>query len=253
MDRDDHGSAAGPFITITALDASAVVRHGFTTRRGGLGCRTSGFRSPDDWDAVAEAFGIARDRVVTVHQVHGDDIIAVDSRNFRDIGPMHADGLFTSVRGIAVGVETADCVPVLLFDPGTPAVAAVHAGWRGTVKKIAEKAVRAMQHRFGSDPVRMIAGIGPAIGPECYEVDEPVMGPVREAFPFWKEVAAARGNGRFSLDLVNLNRLALVQAGLKELNVHAVGLCTSCRRDLFYSFRAEGRTGRMLSAIMLKP
>ncbi len=241
------------FLTITALEQQGDIRHAFTTRRDALGARTGGFRSPDDWNVVAAAFGIEPDRVVTVNQVHGDEVIVVERGNFRDVRRMQADGLVTAERGIAVGVETADCVPVLLFDPAAPAVAAVHAGWRSTVKKIVEKAVRALQHRFGSDPSRMVAAIGPAIGPECYEVDEPVMGPMREAFPFWRDAASARGNGRWSLDLAKMNRLELLRTGLKERNVHAVALCTSCRRDLFYSFRAEGRTGRMLSAIMIKP
>ena len=217
-----------------------------------MGARTGGIKMPGDWNRVADVLNIAHDRIVTVQQVHGDDIVVADSTNYRDVGSLHADGLVTAEHGIAVGVETADCVPVLLVDPGTPAVAAVHAGWRSTVKKICEKAVRTLQHHYGSDPSRVIAAIGPAIGPECYEVDEPVMGSVREAFSFWKEAAVARGNGRFSLDLVKLNRLALVQAGIKERNVHGLGLCTSCRRDLFYSFRAEGRTGRMLSVVMIR-
>ncbi len=240
------------YLTIPALDAVAAIRHAFTTRRGGLGERTGGMRSPDDWNAVAEAFAIDRDRLVTVHQVHGDDVLVVRKGNYRDVRKLQADGLVTAEPGIAVGVETADCVPVLLLDPGGPAVAAVHAGWRSTVKKIVQKAVWTLQHGFGSDPSRMIAAIGPAIGPECYEVDEPVMGPVRATFPFWKEATASRGAGRWSLDLAKLNRLELMQAGLKERNVHAVGMCTSCRRDQFYSFRAEGRTGRMLSVIMIR-
>jgi hypothetical protein len=109
-----------------------------------------------------------------------------------------------------------------------------------------------MHEEFGSEPVQLIAAIGPAIGPECYEVDEVVMGPVKEAFSFWKEVSTLRGNDRWSLDLVTANKLELLQIGLAEKNVHALGLCTSCRRDLFYSYRAEGRTGRMLSVIMIK-
>jgi YfiH family protein len=209
-------------------------------------------RSRGDWKDVAGAFGIPGDRVVTVNQVHGDDVVVVDEGNYRETAQVHADALVTGERGIAIGVETADCVPILLLDPVVPAIAAVHAGWRSTVQKIVQKAVRTMQHRFGSDPSRMIAAIGPAIGPECYEVDEPVMGPVRTTFAFWEEVAAPRANGRWSLDLVKLNRLELVQAGLAEGNVHAAGMCTACRLDLFYSFRAEGRTGRMLSVIMLK-
>jgi copper oxidase (laccase) domain-containing protein len=108
-----------------------------------------------------------------------------------------------------------------------------------------------MQAGFKAEPSRMIAAIGPAIGPECYEVDEPVMGPMREAFPFWKKVAVSRGTGKWGLDLVSLNQLELMQIGLAENNIHSLGLCTSCRGDLFYSFRAEGRTGRMLSVVML--
>jgi hypothetical protein len=242
-----------PFLTLPELEKLDGIRHAFTTRSGGLGGRNAGIRTPDDWKSVAGAFGVSLDRVITVRQVHGDDIVKVTGNNRRDMQAAHADAMVTDARGIAVGVETADCVPVLLFDPKTPAVAAVHAGWRSTVKKIVQKAVFRMQHEYGSDPSRMVAAIGPAIGPECYEVDEPVMGPVRETFSFWKEVASPRGNGRWSLDLAKANRLELVQAGLSEHNVHSLGMCTSCRGDLFYSYRAEGRTGRMLSVIMLKP
>lgn len=227
--------------------------HAFTTRKGGLGARIGGARHPDDWKAVASAFGVCIDRVVTVEQVHGENIVTVDDLNVLDVRNIRADALITDVPGIAIGVETADCVPVLLFDPKKPAVAAVHAGWKSTVKKIVQKTVHRMHEEFGSEPARLIAAIGPAIGPECYEVDEPVMGRVREAFSFWSEVSTPRGNDRWNLDLVKANKLELLQIGLAEKNVHALGLCTSCRRDLFYSFRAEGRTGRMLSVIMLKP
>jgi YfiH family protein len=240
------------YLAVPALEAERAVRHAFTTRRGGLGARGE-FRTPADWQAVADAFAIGVDRLVTVRQVHGDDVVAVSERNYRDMRSRQADALVTNAPGIAVGVETADCVPVLLFDPRCPAVAAVHAGWRSTVKQIVRKTVRAMQHEYGSDPSQTIAAIGPAIGPECYEVDEPVMGPVREAFPFWRGIAASRGSDRWSLDLVGTNRTELVQAGIRERNIHTLGMCTSCRRDLFYSYRAEGRTGRMLSVIMIRP
>jgi YfiH family protein len=245
--RDDE------FVSIPALDKVPGMVHAFTTRRGGLGARNDGIKQPDDWTAVSQALGICIDRVVTVDQVHGENIVTVDDLNFRDVRTVHADALMTAVPGVAIGIETADCVPVLLFDPQRPAAAAVHAGWKSTVKKIVQKAVHRMHEEFGSEPARLIAAIGPAIGPECYEVDEPVMGRVRDAFSFWSEVSAPRGNGRWSLDLVKANKLELLQIGLAEQNVHALGLCTSCRRDLFYSFRAEGRTGRMLSVIMIKP
>lgn len=240
------------FITIDALNKSGLVLHAFTTRQNGLGNRNKGIKTADDWNPVAEAFGISAERVVTVNQVHGETVVRVDALDYRGARAAHADAIITNEPGIAVGVETADCVPVLLFDPVKPAVAAVHAGWRSTVKKIVQKAINRMSEEFGSDPARMIAAIGPAIGPECYEVDEPVMGPVKEAFSFWKNVTTPRGGDRWNLDLVKANKMELMQIGLAEKNIHSIGMCTSCRRDLFYSFRAEGRTGRMLSVIMIK-
>lgn len=241
------------FVSIPALDTETRILHAFTTRQGGLGARSDGSRHPDDWSAVASAFGVSLDRVVTVNQVHGENIVTVDDLNVREVRTVHADAMITAVPGIAIGIETADCVPVLLFDPMKPAVAAVHAGWRSTAKKIVQKAIHRMHEEFGSEPAQLIAAIGPAIGPECYEVDEPVMGPVREAFSFWKDVSTPRGNDRWGLDLVRANTIELMQVGLQEKNIHSLGMCTSCRKDLFYSFRAEGTTGRMLSVIMIRP
>ncbi len=246
------GTEGKAFLKLPALDTIDSISHAFTTRQGGLGARNSGIKSPDDWNAVAEAFGIVSGRLVTVNQAHGEAIVTVDARNYAGLRTAQADGLITKARGIAIGIETADCVPILLIDPVTPAIGAVHAGWRGTVRKLAQKTIRKMQSEFGADPSRMIAAFGPAIGPECYEVDEPVMGPVQRNFPFWKEVAVSRGKDKWGLDLVKLNHRELLQAGLAEQNVHSLGMCTSCRKDLFYSFRAEGRTGRMLSAVMIR-
>ncbi len=241
------------YISISALDKMDGIRHAFTTRQNGVGARRRSAGNTDDWHVVADAFGIHTYRVVTVNQVHGENIVKVDELNYRKVQEVHADAMITDVPGLAIGVETADCVPVLLFDPVRHAVAAVHAGWRSTVKKIVQKAINRMSEEFGSEPSRMIAAIGPAIGPECYEVDEPVMDPVKDAFSFWKDVTAPRGIDHWSLDLVKANRMELAQIGLDEKNIHAVEMCTSCRKDLFYSFRAEGKTGRMLSVIMLKP
>ncbi|HSQ77578.1 MAG TPA: peptidoglycan editing factor PgeF [Nitrospirota bacterium] len=241
------------YMNIPALERMGAIRHAFTTRANGLGRRNKGARMPDEWNVVAAAFGINTCRVVTVNQVHGENIVKVDELNYRNVRTVHADAMITDVPGLAIGVETADCVPVLLFDPAKSAVAAVHAGWRSTVKKIVQKAINRMSEEFGSEPSRMIAAIGPAIGPECYEVDEPVIGSVREAFSFWKEVTAPRAGDRWSLDLVKANRMELMQIGLLDKNIHSLGMCTSCRKDVFYSYRAEGSTGRMLSVIMIKP
>lgn len=240
------------YVTISALEQISAIKHAFTTRQNGLGQRRNGLKMPDDWNAVAETFNVSPDKVVTVNQVHGDTILVVDERNYQDIKRAEADAMVTNVPGIAIGIETADCVPVLLVDPVARVVAAIHAGWRSSVKQIVRKTALKMQQEYGVVPARMIAAIGPAIGPECYEIDEPVMRPVKEAFPFWKDVTVERSAGKWGLDLVKANRIELLQSGLEEKNIYSLGLCTSCRRDLFYSYRAEGRTGRMLSVIMLK-
>jgi YfiH family protein len=243
----------GISLAIPALDKLGIIEYAFTTRQNGLGARSQGIKTPDDWRPVAEAFGIDPERLVTVNQVHGETIVRVDISNYLAMRTVEADALITRVRRLAVGVETADCVPILIVDPATPSVAAVHAGWRSTVRRIVQKTVAAMQKEFGSDPRRVIAVIGPSIGPECYEVDEPVMRPLRESCSYWNEVATPRENGRWSLDLGKLSRLELVEAGLPEPNIYSFGICTCCTADLFYSFRREGRTGRMLSAIMIRP
>ncbi len=240
------------FLTIPEVEIQGLVSHIFTTRRNGLGSRSNGVKLPGDWNDVAGFFGVDPERIITVNQVHGDHVVTVDSLNYGRVRTMQADAMISRSPGIAIGVETADCVPILLVDPVTPAVAVIHAGWRSTVKKIVRKTVEKMKDEFGSDPAVLTAAVGPSIGPECYEVDEPVMGPVREAFPFWQEITGARCSGRWSLDLVKANTIELMQIGVRGYHIHSLGLCTSCRKDLFYSFRAEGRTGRMLSAVMIK-
>ncbi|MFA5073384.1 MAG: peptidoglycan editing factor PgeF [Nitrospirota bacterium] len=239
------------YLIISALEQTEVIHHAFTTRRNGLGARKNGVKATDDWNVIAKDFGIANDRLVTVEQIHGETIVTADERNYQTMKSVQADAMITNIPGIAIGVETADCVPVLLVDPALRAIAAIHAGWKSTVLNIVGKTVYRMQDTFGSDPSTIIAGIGPAIGPECYEVDEPVMTKVKQAFPFWDQIATEHGNGRWHLDLVKTTMKELAQTGIQEWNIHTIGLCTSCRRDLFYSFRAEGRTGRMLSVIML--
>ena len=243
------------YIRVPALEQMSKVLHAFTTRQDGLGARMNGMKDATDWHPVAEAFGIAYEQLITVDQVHGGTVITIDGTAppVAELRNIQADGMITDIRGHALGIETADCVPILLYDPGTPAIGAVHAGWKSTAKRVVEKAVQRMGKEYGADPRRMVAAIGPAVGPECYEVDDAVMGPVKEHFTFWREVASPRENGRWSLDLVKTNAMILVESGLSEKNIHSLGICTSCRKDLFYSFRAEGKTGRMLSVIMLKP
>jgi YfiH family protein len=154
-----------------------------------------------------------------------------------------ADALLTEAPGVAVAVFTADCVPLLLADPTGRAVAAVHAGWRGSAKCIAGVAAAALAETTGCRAESLVAAIGPHIGPCCYEVDEPVRVAVGEEEVF----SRSDRPGHYRLDLFELNRRQLVRAGLRSGAIERVAGCTACDATLFYSYRREGRTGRLLN------
>jgi YfiH family protein len=154
---------------------------------------------------------------------------------------------------VALTVSTADCLPILLVDRRRGPVAAIHAGWRGTVRRIVERAVQTLRDRYGSDPADCVAALGPAIRGCCYEVDAPVIDPLSRALPAWRDCARAVGGGRWHLDLAAANRRILEAAGIPPDAIHDAGLCTRCRRDLFYSYRDQGpRTGRMMNTILVQ-
>ena len=151
-----------------------------------------------------------------------------------------ADALLENTPGSVVAIKTADCIPILLADTRHRAVAAVHAGWRGTVARIAQRAIAQMHARFGSEPADLFAAIGPGIGACCYEV-----GP---------EVASQFGlEGRAHLDLTDVNRRQLIEAGIDRTRVYAAGLCTMCGAEDFHSFRRDREAaGRMYSFVGIR-
>jgi YfiH family protein len=191
--------------------------------------------------------------IISVKQVHGTEILTLDrpvrgSERFED----GCDALITNQRGVLLTVRTADCVPVLIADPMHQIVAAVHAGWRGTVADIVSKTILEMTKRFGSDPRAIRAAIGPSIGPCCYEVDVPVLDRVRSMGIEWQKAVKDRGPGKAMLDLRQLVRIQLHAAGVMPESVQSVDLCTACHPDLFYSYRREGAVlATMISGIML--
>jgi purine-nucleoside/S-methyl-5'-thioadenosine phosphorylase / adenosine deaminase len=207
--------------------------------------------------------------LVTLRQIHSDIICFVDSVPQE---PLSGDGLITSTPGLLLGIQTADCLPVILVDAKLRAVGVFHAGWRGTVKRIVEKGVGEMHHRFGSRPRDLKAAIGPGIQGCCYEVGEEVRvkfesqfeygvslfreikesDPVREKYPLLFLTARAPGHStlpkKIFLDLVEANRQQLLAAGVPAKSIEASPLCTSCRPDLLFSYRAEkGKTGRLMA------
>lgn len=193
-----------------------------------------------------EAVGLDYHRLTTCAQVHGSRVVQVTPElvgrgalSCQDTIP-DTDGLVTDLPGVPLMLFFADCVPILLADPVTGAIGLAHGGWRGTAGKIALKTVRLLQERFGVRPENLLAGLGPSIGPCCYEVDDKV----RDSFPGYEEFFTAKGGGKYWLDLWGVNQKQLREAGVGRISV--AGCCTSHNPELFCSYRAEkGRTGRM--------
>jgi YfiH family protein len=179
--------------------------------------------------------------VLMVRQVHGNRTLRVPPLT----PDAAADALLSLEPGTGVAVRTADCVPILLFEPGRRAVAAVHAGWRGSAARISEIAVREIALASGGRVADLIAVVGPHIGPCCYEVDEPV----REAISEGSVFAPSRRPGHYQLDLYALNRLQLVRAGVRPEQIERVGDCTACQVERFASYRRDGSPGRMVHYI----
>ncbi len=207
---------------------------------------------------MARAVGVPPGRLARLKQVHGTDAIVVggDARfaGDGDDGEWpRADIVMTDQPGMAVAVQVADCVPVLLADPVHGAVAAVHAGWRGAAAGVACRAVEEMRARFRSQPSELVAAIGPSIGPCCYQVGTDV----RDAFAAGSSAPQLDDwflpdpvHGKFRLDVPGAARDQLISAGVRPSNVGICRLCTSCHPALFYSYRREGAgTGRMAAVI----
>ncbi len=180
--------------------------------------------------------------IASCRQVHGDNVEIVET--VPKILPQ-ADAIVTAVPGIYPAVKTADCLPILLLDPVHRVAAAIHAGWRGTVLRISRKVLRIMKRRFGTSPADLLAGLGPAIGPCCYEVDEVVLEPFRQNVPQAEKFIVrveSENKSRPSLrvDLIGANRFELIQEGVSSRNIHSAKLCTFCNPALFFSYRRDG-------------
>lgn len=197
---------------------------------------------------LAAALGFDPARLVTSRQVHGDDVLIVDER-FQPDGPLaEADIQITDRPGWLLSLRFADCVPVLLYAPHRRVVAAVHAGWRGTARRAPARALEAMRDAYDVAPGEVLAGIGPSIGPCCYEVGPDVAAAFREFTGI-----LGTGADRQTLDLWEANRQILLAAGVPAAQIELARLCTRCRSDLFFSHRAQGYpAGRFAGAIGLR-
>jgi YfiH family protein len=234
--------------------------HAFSTRVGGT---TTAYGRNDDLNLGITAHdspssvhenrsrfldSVGPGTLVLAKQVHSALSIQVGSAGLPP--STEADGLMTNEPGVLVGIQTADCVPVLVADPVTRSIAAFHAGWRGTVQRTVEQGIAKMAAEFGSNPADLLAAIGPSIGACCYAVGDEVQGAFCKDFPYAQSLFSAERK----LDLKEANRRQLLDAGLGAENIAVVPDCTSCQPDRYFSHRAQqGLTGRMLSVIGLRP
>ena len=243
---------------------NAGFANGFSTRLGGVSAfpdgdlNLAGFNE-DSAENIYEnhrRFLAAFDgdyRLATVWQMHGSDIKLL--RSIEDIGDSeeNADAVISNIAGVLAGAKTADCVPVLVGDPKTGAYAAIHAGWRGTVRSIVSKTVSRMIAEYGTNPTNMIAAIGPAACGRNYEIGQDVIDEFAENFDGSNKYFTPTREGHALVDLHLANRDQLVGSGLKDENIFTAPFCTMERIDLFFSYRVEkkknGKTGRLLSVI----
>lgn len=264
----------GDLVRVTGWEKFAWLRAGFSTRQGGAsaaygdGEQNLGWTPEDDAPVVAEnrrrfvaaVWGSGAAELVTVRQVHGGAVRLVE----RGSGPLataegravlEGDGLITREEEMALGIQTADCVPILVADTRLRAVGAFHAGWRGTLQGIAALGVEAMRRDFGSRAGDLVAAVGPAIGPCCFAVGEEVRSQFERRYGDVGDLFPVRDGGQIFLDLWEANRRQLVEAGVRAEAISVVGECTSCTRlgdgrRRYFSHRAErGVTGRMMSVI----
>lgn len=241
----ERASRGVVYFTFPAFDAERGLVHAISSRLGGVSEQpyatlNLSLSVGDDPQRVrtnrrrfADAVGVSDEQVVPSRQVHGISVWQVT-----DSGepPCEADVLVTNVPNLFLSQRFADCVPIFLWDPDHHAAAAAHAGWRGTAAGVAGVAVEALQQRYGSQPSRLLAGIGPSIGPCCYEVGPEV------AVQFAKQpdcVRAGRDN-TVMLDLWELNRRALVASHVPDEWIEVARQCTRCLHATFFSHRADG-------------
>jgi polyphenol oxidase len=200
-------------------------------------------------DQLATALGIPADRLYFPHQVHTTKIVNVTSKTSRE-ELMDTDALITNQKGVGIAVMSADCVPILLYDKKNKAIAAVHSGWRGTVAHILEKTLHEMQTVFGTKGEDLIAGIGPSVSQDSYEVGEEVVNEVQKAFGNDSQLMIPQPQNKAKLDLWQANKLQLLNFGVPSLQIEISNLCTVKNNNNFFSAR-KGDSGRFAAGIVL--
>jgi len=261
-----NGNARISFLVFEPMERAGFI-NAFSTRNGGTsslpsGALNLGQGNNDDNENVAEnrrrflkAIGLEGTPLVTARQTHSTDRCLIETPEQAHGFQPDCDALTTKVTGILLGIQTADCLPVLIADPKSGAMAAVHAGWRGTAGRITERAVADLMLRHGANPRDCIAALGPAACGECYEVGDDVISRYKKEFGYWRALFSNfNKDGKAYLDVRAANVQQLKFCGLIEDRIHVTDYCTMHHSQFFFSHRREGTasavgTGRMLSVI----
>ena len=262
-----HFKNALAYLTFKEFEKLDFINHAFSTRLGGVSkgefnSMNMSFNRGDSDENVHEnyrrlcaAIGTDYDNLVASAQDHHTFVRRV-TKNERGIGIYRpkdiasVDGLITNETGVALVTYFADCTPVLFVDTKKHAVGACHAGWRGTVGRIAGITAQRMGEEFGSDPADIKAAIGPAISKCCYEVDEPVARQFIDLGLNTDKIVFPKGKDKYMIDLLETNKQILLSVGVKESNITVSDVCTRCNHDLIWSHRAEnGKRGGMCAII----
>ena len=258
-----------PYIQFKNLSATGIVKHGFSTRKGGVstGIFSSmnlNFKRGDDPDAVMEnyrrmaaALNMRVEDMVLSDQTHTTNVrvITEEDRGKGILRPQDysdVDGMITNVPGIVLVTSYADCVPLYFVDPVRKAIGLSHSGWKGTVGHIGQKTVWKMHEVYGSEPKDIVAAIGPSICQSCYEVSDDVAETFRANFTADEaaDILLDKGNGKYQLDLWKANWYVLTDAGILPEHLSVTDLCTACHPDLLWSHRKTNGQRGGLSAFL---
>ena len=258
-----------PYIQFKNLSATGIVKHGFSTRKGGVstGIFSSmnlNFKRGDDPDAVMEnyrrmaaALNMRVEDMVLSDQTHTTNVrvITEEDRGKGILKPQDysdVDGMITNVPGIVLVTSYADCVPLYFVDPVRKAIGLSHSGWKGTVGHIGQKTVWKMHEVYGSEPKDIVAAIGPSICQSCYEVSDDVAEAFRANFTADEaaDILLDKGNGTYQLDLWKANWYVLTDAGILPEHLSVTDLCTACHPDLLWSHRKTNGQRGGLSAFL---
>lgn len=255
-------------ITYNLLDKYKEIAHFCTSREGGVsvGNYASFNLSPFSGDnpenlsenskILSDKLGVGMDKIIIPYQTHGTEIREIDETFFelnseqKEAFLNGVDALITKLPSICISITTADCVPILFFDPVKKVIAAAHAGWRGTCGKIVEKTIHTFIEEFDCNPSDILVTIGPSISAEVYEVGKELVECFENAGFDISEIVSTK-NESIYLDLWKANQQLLMKNGILQENIEIAGICTYTEHEKFFSARSMGiKSGRMLSGIM---